>query len=116
MRGHAGLGVDGEAAFYEFARGEGDGAPVFEGGEGVVCDEDGLHFFEVGVAVEGGVAAEEEVSYYAYGPDVAVLGGKGVSNRFLVFEGLEGMIWVKRENRDEIEGKMRTLVSHAPSS
>jgi len=30
-----------------------------------------LHFFEVGVAVERGVAAEEEVSYYADGPDVA---------------------------------------------
>ena len=72
MRGHAFRGVDGEAAFYEFPRGEGDGAPVFEGGEGVVGYEDGLHFFEVGVAVEGGVAAEEEVGYYADGPDVAV--------------------------------------------
>ena len=71
MRGHAFGGVDGEAAFYEFARGEGDGAPVFERGEAVVGDEDGLHFFEVRVSVEGGVAAEEEVCYYAYGPDVA---------------------------------------------
>ena len=71
MRGHALCGVDGEAAFDEFAGGEGDGAPVFEGGEAVVGDEDGLHFFEVGVPVEGGVAAEEEVGYYADGPDVA---------------------------------------------
>lgn len=71
MRGHAFGGVDGEAAFYEFARGEGDGAPVFERGEAVVGDEDGLHFFQVRVSVEGGVAAEEEVCYYAYGPDVA---------------------------------------------
>lgn len=30
-----------------------------------------MHFFEVGVAVKGGVAAEEEVSYYAYGPYVS---------------------------------------------
>ena len=71
MRGHAGLRVGGQAAFYEFARGGGDGAPVFEGREAVVGDEDGLHFFEVGVPVEGRVAAEEEVGYYAYGPDVS---------------------------------------------
>ena len=30
-----------------------------------------MHFFEVGVPVEGGVAAQEEVGDYAYGPDVA---------------------------------------------
>lgn len=71
--GHAGVRVDGQAAFDEVAGGEGDAAPVFEGREGVVGDEDGLHFFEVGVPVEGGVAAEEEVGYHAYGPDVAVL-------------------------------------------
>ena len=69
--GHAGVRVDGQAAFDEVAGGEGDAAPVFERGEGVVGDEDGLHFFEVGVPVEGGVAAEEEVGYHAYGPDVA---------------------------------------------
>ena len=83
MRGHAFCGVDGKAAFYEFAGGEGDGAPVFEGGEAVVGDEDGLHFFEVGVSVEGGVAAEEEVGYYADGPDVAGEGSNtGVSVGF----------------------------------
>ena len=64
------MGVDGETAFDEFAGGEGDGAPVFEGREGVVGYEDGLHFFEVRVPVKGGVAAEEEVGYYADGPDV----------------------------------------------
>ncbi|KAL8706695.1 MAG: hypothetical protein Q9225_007922, partial [Loekoesia sp. 1 TL-2023] len=69
--GHSLLGVDGEAFFDEVPRGEGDAAPVFERGEGVVGYEDGLHFFEVGVPVEGGVAAEEEVGYYADGPDVA---------------------------------------------
>ena len=71
--------VDGEAAFYEIPRGERDAAPVFERGETVVCDEDGLHFFEVGVAVERGVAAEEKVGYDAYGPNVAVLVAIGVS-------------------------------------
>ena len=35
-----------------------------------------MHFFEVGVPVEGRVAAEEEVGYYSYGPDVAVGGGR----------------------------------------
>lgn len=69
--GHADGGVDGQAFLDEVAGGEGDAAPVFERGEGEVGDEDGLHFFEVGVPVEGGVAAEEEVGYYAYGPDVA---------------------------------------------
>ena len=71
MGGQALLGVNCEAAFYEFTRGEGDEAPVFEGREGVVGYEDGLHFFEVGVTVEGGVSAKEEVRYYAYCPDVA---------------------------------------------
>ncbi|KAL8766693.1 MAG: hypothetical protein Q9194_006196, partial [Teloschistes cf. exilis] len=35
---HADLGIDGEAAFDEVASGEGDTAPVFDGGEGVVGD------------------------------------------------------------------------------
>lgn len=48
----------------------GDPSPVFDGGETVVCDEDGLHFFEVAVAVEGSVSAEEEVGYDAYCPDI----------------------------------------------
>lgn len=71
MRSHALDGVDGEAAFDEFTRVVGDAAPEFDGGEGVVGYEDCLHFFEVGFAVEGGVAAEEEIGYYSYGPDVA---------------------------------------------
>ena len=80
MGGHAGARVGGEAALDELPRGEGDGTPVFERGEGVVGHEDGLHFLEVGFAIEGGVAAEEEVSYYADGPDVAaVVRGKWVS-------------------------------------
>lgn len=66
---------------------------VFEGGEAVVGDEDGLHFFEVGVPVEGGVAAEEEVGYYAYGPDVA---GGGVSVSLSIIAVGEGM-WGEKE-------------------
>jgi len=50
-------GIDGQAAVDEVAGGLGDGSPVFDGGEGVVGVEDGLHFFEVGVAVKGGVTA-----------------------------------------------------------
>ena len=69
---HALLGVDGEAALDKFACGERDGAPVFERREGVVSDKDGLHFFEVGVAVEGRVAAEQEVGYHTYCPRVAI--------------------------------------------
>ena len=68
---HALLGVDGQATFYKFARRKGDRPPVFEGREGVVGYQDGLHFFEIGVPVERGIAAEEEVGYYAYCPDVS---------------------------------------------
>lgn len=68
---HTDLGIDGEAAFDEVTGGEGDTAPVFERGEGVVGNEDCLHFFQVGVAVKGSVAAKEEVCYYTDGPDVA---------------------------------------------
>lgn len=74
VRRHAGVGVDGEAALDEFARGEGDAAPVFQGREGVVGDEDGLHFFQVGVPVEGGVAAEEEVCDDTDRPYVSTMG------------------------------------------
>ena len=69
--GHALIGVDGETAFDEFACRGGDAAPVFEWGEGVVCHQDCLHLFEVGVAVKWGVAAKEEVCYYAYGPYIS---------------------------------------------
>ncbi len=71
MRGHPLLGVNRQALLDELARGQGDAAPVFEGREGVVGDEDGLHFLEVGVAVKGRVAAEEEVGDHADCPDVA---------------------------------------------
>lgn len=72
VRGHAGVGIDGQAASDEVAGWVGDVAPVFDGCEGVVGGEDGLHFFQVGVAVEWCVAAEEEVGDDADGPDVAV--------------------------------------------
>ena len=65
------LGVDCQTAFNKFTRGEGDRTPVFEGSKGVVGDQDGLHFFKIGVSVEGGIAAEEEVGYYADCPDVS---------------------------------------------
>jgi len=74
VRRHAGGGVDGETAADEFAGGEGDAAPVFEGCEGVIGDEDGLHFFEVGVAVEGSITAKEEVGDDADCPDIARMG------------------------------------------
>ena len=74
MRGHALIGIDRETATDEVAGEFGDVAPVLDRCEGIVGAEDGLHFFEVGVAVEGSIAAEEEVSYYADGPDVAVEG------------------------------------------
>lgn len=72
--GHACVWIDGKAAPDEVSGGLGDVAPVFDWGEGVVGGEDGLHFFQVGVAVERCVAAEEEVGYYADRPDVAVTG------------------------------------------
>ena len=39
-----------------------------------------MHLFEIAVAVEGRVAAEQEVGDYAYGPDVAIV--KGAKVRF----------------------------------
>lgn len=71
VRGHARVRVDGQAALDEVACGQRDAAPVLERGEGVVGHEDGLHLLEVGVPVEGRVAAEEEVGDHADGPDVA---------------------------------------------
>lgn len=64
--------ISGKTAADELAGRVGDTAPVFYWCEGVVCYEDCLHFFEVGVAVEWGVAAEEEVGYHAYRPDVTI--------------------------------------------
>lgn len=92
--GHAVGWVDGETALYEVSCGVGDAAPVFDGGEGVVGDEDGLHFFKVAVAVEGGVTAEEEIGYYADGPDVAV-GEKGDKSVMLFTGGHFPKMWWK---------------------
>lgn len=72
---HALVAVDGETSLDELSCGQGHAPPVFERGEGVVGDEDGLHLFKVAVTVEGGVAAEKEVGYYAYGPDISGLLG-----------------------------------------
>lgn len=68
---HAFGRVDGEATLNELSCGEGDATPIFERRKRVVSDEDGLHFLEVGVAVEGSVATEEEVCYDPYGPNIA---------------------------------------------
>ena len=46
---------------------------MFGGSKGVVGDENGLHFFEIGFSIERRVAAEEEVGNYTNGPDVAVI-------------------------------------------
>lgn len=69
--GHALLRVDCKTAADEIAGFLGYTAPVFEWREGVVGGEDGLHFFQVGVAVERGVPAEKEIGDHANGPDVA---------------------------------------------
>jgi len=62
--------VNDEGGVYErFGAGR-DVPPVFFGSISVVCVDDGLHFFQVGVSVEGRVAREEEVCYYAYCPDI----------------------------------------------
>ena len=65
------LRVDCQTAFNKLTCGEGDRTPVFERSEGVVGDQDGLHFFKIGVPVERGVAAEEKVGYHANCPDVS---------------------------------------------
>lgn len=102
------MGIDGEAAFDEVAGGEGDAAPVFEGGEGVVGDEDGLHFFEVGVPVEGGVAAKEEVCYHADGPDVAFFPVVLLA----IDEGKDGEIGKGSLHRFSVSGLLEYLRSH----
>lgn len=71
VRRHAGVGVDGQAALDEFARGKRDAAPVFERSEAVIGDKDGLHFFEVRISVEGSVSAEKKVGNDADRPDIA---------------------------------------------
>jgi hypothetical protein len=76
VRCHAFRRVDGQTALDKGSGRQRDAAPVFEGCEGVVGDENGLHLFEVAVSVEGRVAAEEEVSDDADGPNIA---GKGLA-------------------------------------
>lgn len=71
VRRHAGVDVDGETAFDKFAGRLRHPAPVFKRGKGIVGDEDGLHFFEVGVPVERRVTAKEKVRYHADSPDIA---------------------------------------------
>ena len=68
--GHSALGVNSKAAFDELASSIRYVAPVFKGSEGVICNENGLHFLKVGVPVEGGIAAEKEVGYDTDGPDI----------------------------------------------
>jgi len=71
VRGDALFGVDGQAAVDELAGRLRDAAPVLLRGVRVVGRQDGLHLLQVGLAVEGGVAAEEEVGDDADGPDVS---------------------------------------------
>ena len=68
--GHALLGVDGQAPLDELAGRLADAAPVFLGSEGVVCDQNGLHLFEVGFFIEWRIAAKEKIGDYADRPDV----------------------------------------------
>jgi hypothetical protein len=70
MRGHAMHGVDGQASLDEIAGVLGDAAPEFNRGEGIIGDENGLHFFEVGISVKGWVATEKKVGDDTYRPDV----------------------------------------------
>ena len=77
--GDALLRVDGQAAADEVLGLGGDAAPVLDGGEAVVGAEDGLHLLEVGVAVEGGVAAQQEVGDDADGPQVDGLAVAGLA-------------------------------------
>lgn len=68
--------VRGEASFDEFTGSLGDIAPVLERRKGIVCHQDGLHFFEVGVAVEGCVTAKKEVCDDANSPDITFVKDK----------------------------------------
>lgn len=72
VRGHARRWIDGETAADELAGSQRDTAPVFKGGEGVVGNQDSLHFFKVRVTIKGRVTAEKEVGDDANSPDVTV--------------------------------------------
>lgn len=70
--GHACFGIDGQTPFDEIPGMLRDTAPIFDRGKRVVSCKDGLHLFQVGVTVKGGVAAEQEVGDDADGPDIPV--------------------------------------------
>ena len=72
VRGHARRWIDGETAADELAGSQRDAAPVFKGGEGVVGNQDSLHFLKVRVTIKGRVATEKEVCDDANSPDVTV--------------------------------------------
>ena len=64
--------VDGQAAPNEVARRLRYATPVLLGREVIVGRQNGLHLLVVGVAIEGRVAAEQEVGDDANCPDVAI--------------------------------------------
>ena len=71
MGGHSSLGLDGQAAFDEVSSGRRDTMPVLGWGERIICCKDGLHLFQVGVAIKGGVTAQQEIGDYADGPYIS---------------------------------------------
>ena len=72
MGGHSLSWVDCEALLDEVSGCLGDVPPVFDWCERVVCLEDSLHLFQIRIAVEWGISAEEEVGDDADSPDVPV--------------------------------------------
>jgi hypothetical protein len=70
--GHARRWIDGQTAADELAGSQRDAAPVFKGSEGVVGNQDSLHFFKVRVTIKGRVAAKKEVGDDANSPYVTV--------------------------------------------
>lgn len=76
---HALFRVDCQALLDEVSSGQANVAPVFDGSERVVGLQDCLHFFKIGVAVERGVAAQEEVGDDAYGPYISDLNVSGLT-------------------------------------
>ena len=70
VRRHALRRINGQAGLDELAGGAGYASPVSQGGERIVCGEDGLHLLEVRVSVEGRVPAKQEIGNDANRPDV----------------------------------------------
>lgn len=73
--------------------------PVLGWGEGIISCKDGLHLFQVGVAIKGGVTAQQEVGDYADGPYIS-------SNKTRISNSVSA-IW---------SNKVHTLASHGHSS